>query len=237
MLNLFLILFLSFNNIHALSKRAENPGLTVVKAILDGYHKIDTAKQDYIHAKIDYKTYQKRKDKVSKYLSSRMDFDKVVKDALKYGKGLKKDHFRGKTETQKREFILAFKKLIENITYIMAWSFFDGYKMDHSVIKNTKRLIKVKTIIHYKKRPVELLWVIHKFGKRWLVYDISIEDEFWIRSFRSQFNDMITKKSYNKLLSLMKKKLKEIKEDNRLKDEKARKKFLENNNKKEENQK
>ena len=228
---IILILSLSFTNIFSLSKRAEAPAITSISAMLGSFKKIDNLKKSYIEGKINYSTYLNKKNKTAKYISSYIDFNKVVKDALKYDysaklKRFKKDHFKGKTLAQQQQFILTFKTLIENITYPIAWEFFDGYKFEHTLIKASAKKTIVKTTIHYKKRPVEIIWILHKVKGKNIVYDISVDDEYWIRSFRSQFNDIINKKSYNKLYKIMKKKLKEVQEDNKIKDTKERKKFL-----------
>ena len=67
-----------------------------------------------------------------------------------------------------------------------------------------------------KRFPIFFImeWFLHPSDKgTWMVYDVGVEGERWVEGFRSQFNDVITKKSYKELIKMMKKKLVEVKED------------------------
>ena len=100
--------------------------------------------------------------------------------------------------------------------------------MRHSVVEQKKDDIEIRTLIKgkkSKKRSKEFVmeWFLHpKKDGGWIIYDISIEGERWVPGFRSQFNDVITKKNYAELLKLMKKKLSDELADRKDKDLKAK---------------
>ncbi len=48
---------------------------------------------------------------------------------------------------------------------------------------------------------------LHRVGEEWKIYDVVVENISLINNYRSQFNRIITKTSYDELVSMMKQKL------------------------------
>ncbi|MCZ6549018.1 MAG: ABC transporter substrate-binding protein [Deltaproteobacteria bacterium] len=50
---------------------------------------------------------------------------------------------------------------------------------------------------------------LHQVGNEWKIYDVVAEDISLVNNYRSQFNRVITRSSYEELVSRMKQKLSE----------------------------
>jgi len=53
----------------------------------------------------------------------------------------------------------------------------------------------------------QINYKLHRVGKEWKIYDIVVENISLINNYRSQFNRIITKTSYDELVSMMRQKL------------------------------
>lgn len=217
-------------------KDKKDPGLKLVVEMLDYFNKVDANRQKYISGKQSYSQYMKEDKKLSNVISGYIDFYDVCEKSLKYDydpkkKIFRKDHWGKRSSSDKDNFTSIFMQLIESIVYPIAGEYFKDISMRHTVVSSKKNDIHLKTYIKNKKkrkrRDQEYImeWFLHpkKDGSGWIIYDISIEDERWVPGFRSQFNDVISKKSYNELVKMMKDKLKETLDDRKSKDEKDRK--------------
>ena len=70
----------------------------------------------------------------------------------------------------------------------------------HTVVRVQKQSRKVDTSIDYKLR---------RDSDRWLVFDVITDEMSLVRTYRSQFNRIIQRESYEALLKKMKRKLAE----------------------------
>ena len=213
-------------------KNPKNPGIKAVISMLNGFDRMGDNKQGYVNRKYDYKKYKEKETLIARDISAIIDFWDVCEKSLRYNydpekKRFRGDHWKGKSLRKKEFFVGIFKNLIENIVYPIANDFFGELKIVHEVIKSKGNTIHVKSTIYYKKKDVITEWYLHKRSDgKWIIHDIGVEGERWVISFRSQFNDIVSKKSYKELLSLMKKKLKEVVEDSKIKDKKDRDKAI-----------
>jgi ABC-type transporter MlaC component len=217
-------------------KDKKDPGLKLVVEMLDYFNKVDANRQKYIRGDQTYAQYMKEDKKLSDLISGYIDFYDVCEKSLKYDydskkKVFKKDHWEKRSANDKANFVSVFMQLIESIVYPIAGEYFKDISMRHTVVSSKKNDIHLRTYIKNKKKKKRrdqeyiMEWFLHpkKDGSGWIIYDISIEDERWVPGFRSQFSDVITKKSYNELVKMMKDKLKETLDDRKSKDQKDRK--------------
>jgi hypothetical protein len=217
-------------------KEKNNPGMKLVVEMLSHFNKVDANRQKYIDGKQSYDQYMKEDKKLSDIISGYIDFYDVCEKSLKYDydpkkKIFKKDHWFKRSFSDKNNFTAVFRQLIETIVYPIAGDYFKDLEMRHKVLSSKKNDIHLKTFIKNKKRKKRrdqeyiMEWFLHpkKDGPGWIIYDISIEDERWVPGFRSQFNDVISKKNYDELVKMMKDKLKEVLDDRKTKDQKERK--------------
>ena len=209
-------------------KDASNPARKSVMSMLDGFKKMGESRQKYLDEKISYEQYMQKDRKLSEEVSTHIDFRDVCENSLKYDydvkkKKFKKDHWAGKSEADKASFAKLFTQLIEEIVYPIANEYFGDLKMTHKVMESQKNTARIKTIVtntkKRKNRDFIMEWYLHLEGNgSWTVYDVDVEGERWVTGFRSQFNDVIMKKSYKELINMMKKKLGEVKDDRAVKD-------------------
>ncbi len=204
------------------------PAKKVVLNMLDGFNKMADNKAKYVKGDISYKQYMSTDSTLAERTSKLIDFYDVCEKSLKYdydstAKKFKSDHWAGKGENDKNNFVSIFRQLIESIVYPIANDYFGSYHMTHSVLESSKNKAVIRSIVqNKKKRRMNFImdWYIQNNNGEWKIYDVDVDGERWVPSFRSQFNEVISKKSYSKLIDLMKKKLKETK-DERAKTDKA----------------
>jgi len=61
-------------------------------------------------------------------------------------------------------------------------------------------------IVTEKRPPVTINYKLHSVDKEWKVYDLVIEDISVVNNYRSQFNRVITRSSFEELVRVMKEK-------------------------------
>ena len=204
-------------------KYSNSPAKRSVINMLDGFNKMSENKQRYLNGKQTYDQYRQKDRILSQEVSTHIDFWDVCEKSLKYDydpkhKKFRKDHWAKKSEADKTSFSNLFTQLIEEIVYPIANDYFNDLTMTHKVLESKKDYVYIKTIVRNakkrKNREFIMEWFLHPSANGgWVVYDVGVEGERWVEGFRSQFNDVITKKSYKELIKMMKKKLVEVKED------------------------
>lgn len=212
------------------SKDANNPAKKSVIAMLEGFKKMSENRQKYLDGKQSYEQYLQKDRKISEEISDHIDFWDVCEKSLKYDydakrKQFRRDHWKGKAQIDRKHFAALFTNLIEEIVYPIANEYFGDLKMTHKVMESKKDMVYVKTVVlntkKRKNREFIMEWFLHPTPNgTWTVYDVGVEGERWVEGFRSQFNDVITKKSYKELLKMMNKKLAEVREDRSTQDKK-----------------
>lgn len=212
------------------SKDDKNPAKRSVVVMLDGFKKMADNRQKYLDGKQSHEQYLQKDKKIAEEISDHIDFWDVCEKSLKYDydtkhKKFRKDHWQGKTQVEKTHFSALFTNIIEEIVYPIANEYFGELKMTHKVMESKKDMVYVKTVVQNtkkrKNREFIMEWLLHPSPNGgWTVYDVGVEGERWVDGFRSQFNDVITKKSYKELIKMMNKKLVEVKEDRGTQDKK-----------------
>ncbi len=204
------------------------PAKKVVLKMLEEFQKMADNKSGYLSSAYSYNQYMKKDAELAGVTSKLIDFYDVCEKSLKYNyddttQSFKNDHWAGKSDKDKAYFVSLFQQLIESIVYPIANDYFGNYKMTHSVLEVKGNKVTIRSIVQNKKKRrmnFKMDWFLHLRDGMWRIYDVDVDGERWVPSFRSQFNDVITEKSYPKLIELMQKKLKETKEE-RTKNDKA----------------
>jgi phospholipid transport system substrate-binding protein len=65
--------------------------------------------------------------------------------------------------------------------------------------------VKVKT--QGKATDADIVYKLRRDGERWVVWDVITDEVSLVRNYRSQFQKIITEKSYDELIKKMKSKL------------------------------
>lgn len=118
-------------------------------------------------------------------------------------------HWRKLTAVQKKEFIEFFGQLLER-TYMDKTRHYSGEKMEflNEDIDGDYGSVEAKVI---SKNGVEIS-VEYRIMKRdgiWFVYDVYVEGVSLVNNYRVQFNNIITRSSYEELVRRLKTKLEE----------------------------
>lgn len=116
-------------------------------------------------------------------------------------------HWRKRTPAEKNEFMELFEDLLEK-TYIDRVEGYSGEKVlyEGERVEGKYALVKV-SIMTKQETKISVLYRLKKKETGWLVYDLSIEGVSLINNYRTQFNSIIMKSSFNGLLKKLKEKV------------------------------
>jgi phospholipid transport system substrate-binding protein len=129
----------------------------------------------------------------------RFDFTEMAKRSL--GR-----HWAGRTPEEQREFVTIFAAMLGR-------SYADHIESNTSpnVLYTRERedqsYAEVDTkIVTEKRPPVSINYKLHSVNKEWRIYDLVIEDISVVNNYRSQFDRVIAKSSFEDLVRAMKEK-------------------------------
>lgn len=141
-----------------------------------------------------------RKRLVRKAIDERFDWEEMGRRTLAR-------HWARRTDQEKKEFVDLFGRLLEK-TYLDKVGSYSGEKVIY-VNERTKGdygIVKIK-IITKKEQEIPVMYRVRKKGNEWFVYDISIEGVSLINNYRTQFNSILVRSSFKKLIEKLKAKV------------------------------
>lgn len=121
-------------------------------------------------------------------------------------------HWRDRTEEQREEFIDLVIDLVEK-TYS---STLDNYRedteffFDREYIDGTYAEVDSRVTAPSLNKTFSLNYRLHLVKGRWLIYDVVIENVSMVRNYRTQFNRIINKSSYESLVQSIRSKLEQL---------------------------
>lgn len=116
-------------------------------------------------------------------------------------------HWSKRTESEKKDFISLFKQLIKR-TYMEKSGQYSGGKVEflEEKIDGEYGVVKSQLVSSTGTRtPVD--YRLMKRDGAWWVYDVYIEGVSLVSNYRSQFNDILIKSSFDDLLTRLKEKI------------------------------
>jgi phospholipid transport system substrate-binding protein len=148
---------------------------------------------------------KKNKEKMKKTINAFLDFSELAK--LSLGK-----HWDARSEKERDEFVEILKDLIER-NYIKQLKNNLGYKLEYKNEKVIGDSALVATVVRVEKdgrtTEVSIDYQMRKTSKGWMVYDVITDEVSIVKNYRSQFNRIIRKDSYQALVKKMQQKLHE----------------------------
>jgi phospholipid transport system substrate-binding protein len=148
---------------------------------------------------------KKNKEEVKKIVNTLLDYQELAK--LSLGK-----HWKDRTEKEQIDFTGILRDLIES-NYIKQIRSNLGYTLEYRKEKNEGETAQVETVIKVKKnnRLTEIIieYLLRKTKGSWMVYDLVTDGVSLVKNYRSQFNRIIRKESYEALVKKMKGKIEE----------------------------
>jgi len=140
-----------------------------------------------------------KENKLRAEINTLFDFEELGRRALA-------EHWAGKNPAELQDFLKTLQALIEKnyllkaaskASYEVMW-FPEVVEADHTLVRH-----KLKSGDYFAKLQYKLI----KKNDRWVVYDMVIDDVSLLENYKSQFNRIILKKGFTKLIEKMKKKL------------------------------
>lgn len=121
-------------------------------------------------------------------------------------------HWRDRTEEQRKKFINLFIDLVEK-TYSSA---LDRYRQDtqfffdREYVESPFAEVDSRIMAPSLNKTFSLDYRLHLVDGKWLIYDVVIENISIVRNYRTQFNRIINKSSYEGLVQRIQSKLKQL---------------------------
>jgi phospholipid transport system substrate-binding protein len=105
-----------------------------------------------------------------------------------------------RTDGEKKEFVRLYSDLLER-TYMDKVEGYSGEKVTYEgeSIDNGYAVVKVK-IVTKRNTDIRVHYRLKRVENKWLVYDVSIEGVSLVNNYRTQFNSIILKSSYENLV-------------------------------------
>jgi phospholipid transport system substrate-binding protein len=115
-------------------------------------------------------------------------------------------YWKDRTPEEQMEFVKLFTVLLEN-TYMDKIESYSGEKILYSkeAVEDQYALVETKIITKQDTEVAVNYWMLNKSG-RWFVYDISVEGISLVKNYRTQFNEIMARSSYQELLKKLKEK-------------------------------
>lgn len=140
-----------------------------------------------------------RLDRLRQVINPSFDFAEMAKRSLG-------SHWQRRNPAEQQEFVKLFTDLVES-SYVDAIESYNGEKVVVANEKQDKDFAEVNTKIVTKKgEEFAIDYKLHQTSGSWKIYDAVIENVSLVNNYRSQFNRVIGKSSYEDLLSKMKEK-------------------------------
>lgn len=142
---------------------------------------------------------KERRQKLREIIYSRFDFAEMAKRSLG-------SHWQRRSPEEQREFIKLFTALLEE-AYVDTIESYKGEKVQYLNERQDKNFAQVDTrIIDPQGQEYSVSYRLHNVGGEWKVYDVIIENISLVNNYRSQFNRILGKSSYEELLTTMREK-------------------------------
>lgn len=142
---------------------------------------------------------------VKKLVGSFLDYEELARRSLAR-------HWETITPKQRQEFVSVLRDLVER-NYVKQIHGSPNYDLKFIKESKTGREAAVVSVLNTvsrgKKVKIDMEYkLLYKRG-HWLVYDVITDDQSLLENYRAEFNKIITKESFDALLTRMKKKLNE----------------------------
>ena len=143
---------------------------------------------------------KERKRLIRNAVDERFDWEEMSRRTLAR-------HWTKRTDEERKEFVNLFGKLVER-TYMDKVDDYSGEKVrfEGETVDGEYGIVKVR-ILTKKETEIRVLYRVKKKGGDWYVYDISIEGVSFINNYRTQFNSIIVRSSYENLVKRLRAKV------------------------------
>ena len=140
-----------------------------------------------------------RREKLKEAISERFDFEEMARRSLGA-------QWQKRTPEEQKEFVQLFRDLLEG-TYLGKLEEYSGEKVRYINERQEKDLAEVNTkVVNNKGEEFTLDYRMRDANGDWKVIDVVVENISLVNNYRSQFNRILTKSSFEDLMQAMKQK-------------------------------
>ncbi len=138
-----------------------------------------------------------RREKLKKVIYQRFDFTEMARRSLG-------SEWRRRSPEEQKEFVKLFTDLLER-AYLDQIESYSGEKIQYLKEREADNYAEVATrIVDNKGQEYSVNYRLHNVHGDWKVYDVVIEDVSLVNNYRSQFNRMLAKSTFEELVNRMK---------------------------------
>jgi phospholipid transport system substrate-binding protein len=142
---------------------------------------------------------KERRQKLRELIYPRFDFTEMAKRALG-------SHWQRRNPEEQNEFVKLFTALLED-AYLDTIESYKGEKVQYLNERLDQNFAQVDTkITDPQGQDYSINYRLHNVGGEWKIYDVIIENISLVNNYRSQFNRILGKSSYEELIAAMKEK-------------------------------
>ena len=134
-----------------------------------------------------------REKLIRQAIDERFDWEEMARRSLAR-------YWDQRTDGEKKEFVRLYSDLLER-TYMDKVEGYSGEKVTYEgeSVDNGYAVVRVK-IVTKKNTDIRVHYRLKRVENKWLVYDVSIEGVSLVNNYRTQFNSIILKSSYENLV-------------------------------------
>lgn len=138
-----------------------------------------------------------REKLIRQAIDERFDWEEMARRSLAR-------YWDQRTDGEKKEFVRLYSDLLER-TYMDKVEGYSGEKViyEGESVDNGYAVVRVK-IVTKKNTDIRVHYRLKRVENKWLVYDVSIEGVSLVNNYRTQFNSIILKSSYENLVKRLK---------------------------------
>ena len=143
---------------------------------------------------------QERRKRLREAIFVRFDFQEMAQRSLGA-------HWQRRTPEEQTQFIKVFSDLLEQ-TYVDKIESYNNEKFIYANERIDGSYAEVSSKMRTSKgEEFTINYKLHRVGEDWRVYDLVIENVSLINNYRSQFNRILTGSTYDELISRIKAKV------------------------------
>jgi phospholipid transport system substrate-binding protein len=142
---------------------------------------------------------KERVNRLREALDGTFDYEGMAKRSLG-------THWRQRTPAEQQEFVKLFRKFLENV-YSEKIGLYGGQKVrfGRELIDNDFAQVET-TIIQPKGDEITVVYKLRQANGQWKVYDAVVDNISIINNYRSQFDRVIARNSYEELVKRLREK-------------------------------
>ncbi len=143
---------------------------------------------------------QERIERLKEVLDPIFDYDEMAKRALGA-------HWRRRSPAEQEEFVKLFRNFLEKV-YSDKVNLYQGQKVIFGRETIEKDFAEVEsTVVNTKGEEISVVYRLRRADGKWKVYDALVENVSIVNNYRSQFDHIISKYSFDELKKLLREKI------------------------------